>query len=177
MNKTKFHRLIISLFFLCFFTSLRSTKPAETRYKLASAVVHVGNAFSGHFMTYRRGPSKPNEPLTKNWLCVSDESVYTAVLADVLLQKAYMLYYQRDWWADSDLFLQSQIQETVRLLTFDFHEWDWIGKKFVTMINWFYHWAKYEPRHLKKKKQREKKMLRCYIGVNSVLILIMSWID
>lgn len=60
-------------------------------------MVHVGNAFSGHFMTYRRGPSKPNEPLNTHWLCVSDETVYTAQISDVLSQKAYMLYYQREW--------------------------------------------------------------------------------
>lgn len=77
-------------------TSQSISKPTESKYKLASAVVHVGNAFSGHFMTYRRGPSKPNEPLNKNWLSVSDESVYTAQLPDVLSQKAYMLYYQRE---------------------------------------------------------------------------------
>ncbi|XP_030847586.1 ubiquitin carboxyl-terminal hydrolase 30-like [Strongylocentrotus purpuratus] len=73
-----------------------SSKPIESKYKLASAVVHVGNAFSGHFMTYRRGPSKPNEPLNTHWLCVSDETVYTAQISDVLSQKAYMLYYQRE---------------------------------------------------------------------------------
>ncbi|XP_041456458.1 ubiquitin carboxyl-terminal hydrolase 30-like [Lytechinus variegatus] len=73
-----------------------SSRPMESKYRLASAVVHVGNAFSGHFLTYRRGPSKPNEPLNSHWLCVSDESVYTAQLSDVLSQKAYMLYYQRE---------------------------------------------------------------------------------
>ncbi|XP_072163678.1 ubiquitin carboxyl-terminal hydrolase 30-like [Diadema setosum] len=76
--------------------ALQNAKPMESKYKLVSAVVHMGNAYSGHFLTYRRGPSQPGEQLNKNWLCVSDESVYTAVLSDVLSQKAYMLYYQRE---------------------------------------------------------------------------------
>ncbi|PIK57341.1 putative ubiquitin carboxyl-terminal hydrolase 30 [Apostichopus japonicus] len=64
-------------------------------YRLMSAVVHMGDAVSGHFLTYRRAPSLTEEPICKKWLCISDEHVTTATLTDVLSQKAYMLYYQR----------------------------------------------------------------------------------
>ncbi|XP_022085688.1 ubiquitin carboxyl-terminal hydrolase 30-like isoform X2 [Acanthaster planci] len=70
-------------------------KPTEARYRLASAVVHVGDAFSGHFLTFRRAPSVGNEPLSDSWLCISDECVYTSTAKEVFSQKAYMLYYQR----------------------------------------------------------------------------------
>ncbi|XP_072035215.1 ubiquitin carboxyl-terminal hydrolase 30-like [Amphiura filiformis] len=72
-----------------------SNRLTDCRYKLASAVVHLGNAYSGHFLTYRRAPSTSLDQLCENWMCVSDENVYTAVLPEVLSQKAYMLYYQR----------------------------------------------------------------------------------
>ncbi|XP_038061334.1 ubiquitin carboxyl-terminal hydrolase 30-like isoform X2 [Patiria miniata] len=71
------------------------SRPPEARYRLASAVVHVGDAFTGHFLTFRRAPSIASEPLSENWLCISDESVYASTAKEVFSQKAYMLYYQR----------------------------------------------------------------------------------
>ncbi|XP_071789626.1 uncharacterized protein [Asterias amurensis] len=68
---------------------------SDSIYRLASAVVHQGDAYSGHFLTFRRAPSTGTELLSDNWLCVSDESVYASTRKEVFSQKAYMLYYQR----------------------------------------------------------------------------------
>lgn len=73
-------------------SNLRSNYP---EYQLMSAVVHMGDATSGHFLTYRRVPVTTDEPVSTKWLCISDEHVTSATLTDVLSQKAYMLYYQR----------------------------------------------------------------------------------
>jgi ubiquitin C-terminal hydrolase len=68
----------------------------DMSYKLSSAIVHLGDVYSGHFICYRRSPqtvqgTRDNE----RWLCCSDTSVTPCYLNDVLSSEAYMLLYER----------------------------------------------------------------------------------
>ncbi|KAL7464512.1 hypothetical protein ACHAXS_004846 [Conticribra weissflogii] len=77
--------------------NLSSTKD-KISYKLMSVIEHKGNAFGGHYQTYRRtriedssggeGGLSPTE-----WALVSDESVTLRTWADVSMCQAYMLFY------------------------------------------------------------------------------------
>ena len=61
------------------------------RYSLVGLTVHLGDAYSGHYVAYvRREDSEPEG----TWLCCSDCSVRQASLAEVLSAEAYMLFYQ-----------------------------------------------------------------------------------
>ena len=55
-------------------------------YKLVSVIEHVGNAFGGHYQTYRL-----TEP--QRWVLVSDESCRTVSWEQVKSCQAYMLFY------------------------------------------------------------------------------------
>ncbi len=112
---------------------LYSNRFTECRYKLASAVVHLGNAYSGHFLTYRRAPSTMSDQLCENWMCVSDENVYTAVLPEVLSQKSYMLYYQRAWFRTNEYF---NIHVATHDLTFGRLAVCWSRLKSVLNVIW-----------------------------------------
>lgn len=57
-------------------------------YRLMSVVEHKGNAFGGHYQTYRRAGSK-------DWVLVSDESVLPVSWNDVQRCEAYMLLYEK----------------------------------------------------------------------------------
>jgi len=67
----------------------------HTMYKLVSVVVHLGDALSGHFITYRRAPSSDGRRFPDKWLYTSDLLVRRASLADVLGSDAYMLLYEK----------------------------------------------------------------------------------
>uniref|UniRef100_A0A7S1GLI9 ubiquitinyl hydrolase 1 n=1 Tax=Cyclophora tenuis TaxID=216820 RepID=A0A7S1GLI9_CYCTE len=56
-------------------------------YKLQSVVEHCGNAYSGHYQTYRR--RNDNE-----WCLVSDQSVQLTSWQHVQSCQAYMLFYE-----------------------------------------------------------------------------------
>lgn len=58
------------------------------KYKLYSVIVHLGNASSGHFISYRRDPQS-------DWYYCSDNNIIKADLTEVLRQSAYMLFYER----------------------------------------------------------------------------------
>lgn len=72
-------------------------------YKLMSVVEHKGNAFGGHYQTYRRtcivdsfgdeGVPSPKREYQQEWALVSDESVALRTWADVRRCQAYMLFY------------------------------------------------------------------------------------
>jgi ubiquitin C-terminal hydrolase len=59
-------------------------------YRLMSVVEHKGNAFGGHYQTYRRAGSKEDD-----WVLVSDESVLPVSWKDVQRCEAYMLLYEK----------------------------------------------------------------------------------
>lgn len=61
---------------------------ARVPYKLMSVIEHKGNAFGGHYQTYRRVGLERNE-----WVLVSDESVSFRTWNDVRGCQAYMLFY------------------------------------------------------------------------------------
>jgi len=63
-----------------------SSDGAKIPYRLMSVIEHKGNAFGGHYQTYRRVDS--NE-----WVLVSDESVSPRTWNDVRRCQAYMLFY------------------------------------------------------------------------------------
>mmetsp|Transcript_21508 Transcript_21508/g.43842 ORF Transcript_21508/g.43842 Transcript_21508/m.43842 type:complete len:100 (+) Transcript_21508:2-301(+) len=81
---------------------LSSTKN-EISYKLMSVIEHKGNAFGGHYQTYRRtrkvdvlgdeGMSSPKREFQPEWALVSDESVVLRTWSDVRRCQAYMLFY------------------------------------------------------------------------------------
>uniref|UniRef100_A0A8C6Z9U4 Ubiquitin carboxyl-terminal hydrolase 30 n=1 Tax=Nothoprocta perdicaria TaxID=30464 RepID=A0A8C6Z9U4_NOTPE len=60
-------------------------------------VVHHGDMHSGHFVTYRRSPPSPKNPLSvsSQWLWISDDTVRKASLQEVLSSSAYLLFYER----------------------------------------------------------------------------------
>ena len=64
-------------------------------YKLTSVVVHLGDVFSGHFVTYRRVPTSNGQRFPDRWLCTSDTVVRKATPAEVLQVPAYMLFYEK----------------------------------------------------------------------------------
>ena len=57
-------------------------------YKLMSVIEHSGNAFSGHYQTYRR-----IDPTQNDWVLVSDMSATPKTWNDVRGCQAYMLFY------------------------------------------------------------------------------------
>ncbi|KAL3779374.1 hypothetical protein ACHAW5_005981 [Stephanodiscus triporus] len=57
-------------------------------YRLMSVIEHLGDAFGGHYQTYRRLDSKRNE-----WVLISDESVASRTWNEVRRCQAYMLFY------------------------------------------------------------------------------------
>lgn len=59
-------------------------------YRLMSVVEHKGNAFGGHYQTYRRAGSKEDD-----WVLISDESVLSVSWKDVQRCEAYMLLYEK----------------------------------------------------------------------------------
>jgi len=61
---------------------------AKLPYKLMSVIEHKGNAFGGHYQTYRRSGPRQNQ-----WVLVSDESVSLRTWNDVKRCQAYMLFY------------------------------------------------------------------------------------
>ncbi|KAM8885248.1 ubiquitin carboxyl-terminal hydrolase 30 isoform 3-T3 [Spinachia spinachia] len=70
---------------------------AEYLFQLTAVLVHHGDMHSGHFVTYRRGPSTTRSapPASSQWLWVSDDSVRKASQHEVLSSNAYMLFYER----------------------------------------------------------------------------------
>ncbi|KFQ25728.1 Ubiquitin carboxyl-terminal hydrolase 30, partial [Mesitornis unicolor] len=66
-------------------------------YRLMAVVVHHGDIHSGHFVTYRRSPPSPKNPLSvsSQWLWISDDTVRKASLQEVLSSSAYLLFYER----------------------------------------------------------------------------------
>ena len=64
-------------------------------YKLTAVVVHLGDVFSGHFVTYRRAPSDNGQRFPERWLYTSDSLVKKAAIGEVLAADAYMLFYDR----------------------------------------------------------------------------------
>ncbi len=64
-------------------------------YKLTSVIVHLGDVYSGHFITYRRIPSTNGQRFPDKWLYTSDTEVRKASLAEVLQSNAYMLFYEK----------------------------------------------------------------------------------
>ena len=63
--------------------------PTPLVYKLQSVVEHCGNAFSGHYQTYRR-----NDGSSSGWCLVSDQTVQTVSWHQVQQCQAYMLFYE-----------------------------------------------------------------------------------
>ena len=59
-------------------------------FKLMSVVEHSGNAFSGHYVTYRRDLANPGQ-----WIFVSDENVKSVPWEVVKARQAYMLFYEK----------------------------------------------------------------------------------
>ncbi|XP_076006999.1 ubiquitin carboxyl-terminal hydrolase 30 [Genypterus blacodes] len=73
---------------------------SEYLFRLMAVLVHHGDMHSGHFVTYRRSPSRSpsprgSAPFSSQWLWVSDDSVRKATLQEALSSNAYMLFYER----------------------------------------------------------------------------------
>ncbi|XP_045583665.1 ubiquitin carboxyl-terminal hydrolase 30 homolog isoform X2 [Procambarus clarkii] len=65
----------------------------EQLYRLKAVIVHVGDVFCGHFVTYRRGPIGSR---TRNrWFYTSDLLVREASLEEVRKANAYMILYEK----------------------------------------------------------------------------------
>jgi len=74
-------------------------------YDLVSVVEHLGNANSGHYITYRRVVSPPpshksstsvdEEATSPEWVVCSDGSVRNVTFSQVTSCAAYILFYER----------------------------------------------------------------------------------
>ncbi|VDK74507.1 unnamed protein product [Litomosoides sigmodontis] len=62
------------------------------KYQLRAISVHIGQAHSGHFITYRRGIGVHNRSI---WYKTSDTEVTPVSFAEVASSEAYMLFYDR----------------------------------------------------------------------------------
>ncbi|VDK83355.1 unnamed protein product, partial [Onchocerca ochengi] len=62
------------------------------KYQLRAVSVHIGQAHSGHFITYRRGIGVQNRSV---WYKTSDTEVTPVTFAEVASSEAYMLFYDR----------------------------------------------------------------------------------
>ncbi|CAG9531548.1 unnamed protein product [Cercopithifilaria johnstoni] len=62
------------------------------KYQLRAISVHIGQAHSGHFITYRRGIGVHNR---STWYKTSDMEVTPVSFAEVASSEAYMLFYDR----------------------------------------------------------------------------------
>lgn len=71
-----------------FSTTTSRSCEARIPYKLMSVIEHQGNAFGGHYQTYRRF-----DPNQNDWAVVSDESIAFRTWNDVKRCQAYMLFY------------------------------------------------------------------------------------
>ncbi|XP_050316299.1 ubiquitin carboxyl-terminal hydrolase 30 homolog [Anthonomus grandis grandis] len=58
-------------------------------YQLAAVVVHTGDAYSGHFVTYRRGHHN------NRWFYTSDVEIKEVSVDEVLQSTAYLLFYEK----------------------------------------------------------------------------------
>ncbi|XP_040052625.1 ubiquitin carboxyl-terminal hydrolase 30 isoform X2 [Gasterosteus aculeatus] len=79
------------------YSGARPSSSVEYLFQLTAVLVHHGDMHSGHFVTYRRGPTSPPSapPVSSQWLWVSDDSVRKASQHEVLSSNAYMLFYER----------------------------------------------------------------------------------
>ena len=59
-------------------------------YRLQAVIVHIGEVWSGHFVTYRRAINTEDA-----WVYVSDEYTKLASKQTVLANTAYLLFYER----------------------------------------------------------------------------------
>ncbi|KAK7008177.1 Ubiquitin carboxyl-terminal hydrolase 30 [Halocaridina rubra] len=65
----------------------------EHLYRLKAVIVHVGDAFRGHFVTYRRGALCTS---TRNkWFYTSDLNIRETCLDDMKKANAYMILYEK----------------------------------------------------------------------------------
>lgn len=66
-------------------------------YDLASVVQHMGGAYGGHYITYRRVPASGTDAdnVSPRWVRASDATVAAADDREVLGSEAYMLFYVR----------------------------------------------------------------------------------
>ncbi|EJD75036.1 hypothetical protein LOAG_17746 [Loa loa] len=62
------------------------------KYQLRAVSAHIGQAHSGHFITYRRGIGVQNR---STWYKTSDTEVMPVPFAEVASSEAYMLFYDR----------------------------------------------------------------------------------
>uniref|UniRef100_A0A1I8EQ05 ubiquitinyl hydrolase 1 n=1 Tax=Wuchereria bancrofti TaxID=6293 RepID=A0A1I8EQ05_WUCBA len=81
----------------CFFNEQNNPKQTKDsmfkyKYQLRAVSVHIGQAQSGHFITYRRGIGVQNR---STWYKTSDTEVTPVSFAQVVSSEAYMLFYDR----------------------------------------------------------------------------------
>lgn len=70
----------------------------KSLYQLKSVICHVGDVFSGHFITYRRlivDSSATDHSVSSQWLYASDSTVRPALCQEVESAVAYMLFYEQ----------------------------------------------------------------------------------
>lgn len=81
----------------------KSRPTARAIYRLDSIVVHYGGHSFGHYVSYRRRPRRPQQRhgledeghQREAWLRISDDSVQTTTLSEVLGQQAFLILYER----------------------------------------------------------------------------------
>ena len=69
-----------------------ATRTSHSSYELKSAVVHYGNAHSGHFVAYRKPLQSTQD---NNWLMISDNDIKQVKETNLFNSNVYMLYYDK----------------------------------------------------------------------------------
>jgi len=68
---------------------------APLLYLLKAVIEHVGDAYGGHYVTYRRNPSSSSTyNNNNNWIRVSDDKIVPLSWSRVRKAQAYMLFYE-----------------------------------------------------------------------------------
>lgn len=73
--------------------SQKSVGSGEHMYLLKAVIVHLGDVFSGHFISYRRGPVDGHAQ--HKWFFTSDLTIKEVPFSEVLQSCAYMLFYEK----------------------------------------------------------------------------------
>ncbi len=73
----------------------QQTRNISQHYDLKSAIVHYGNARSGHFVAYRKPLATANSQKPDEWLQISDSDIKKCKKYELFSSNVYMLFYDK----------------------------------------------------------------------------------
>ncbi len=73
----------------------QQTNHTFQQYELKSAIVHYGNAHSGHFVAYRKPLRTATTERLDDWLQISDSDIKKCKQYELFSSNVYMLFYDK----------------------------------------------------------------------------------